>query len=92
MRFGSLSPLSCAELTSLFSLLCPSLSRAQAFTDSIISTLPIKFREEQPQRSETEKVIHVLRAHPAGLPSTLALSPCFFLVFLPSLAALQRAE
>ncbi|KAL8287383.1 hypothetical protein RQP46_003835 [Phenoliferia psychrophenolica] len=38
----------------------------EAFSDSIIKLLPISFREEQPQRSTTEKVIEILRASPAG--------------------------
>jgi hypothetical protein len=51
-------------------------SARQAFADSVIQSLPIKFREEQPLRGETEKVIATLREHPQGL-----CSPSFSVLF-----------
>ncbi|SGY19440.1 BQ5605_C014g07648 [Microbotryum silenes-dioicae] len=38
-----------------------------AFADHLIQSLPLKYREQQPLRAETEKVIHALREHPNGL-------------------------
>lgn len=37
------------------------------WTSSILPSLPILFREKQPQRSEMEKVLILLRTHPNGL-------------------------
>ncbi|SDA01324.1 BZ3500_MvSof-1268-A1-R1_Chr10-1g02581 [Microbotryum saponariae] len=38
-----------------------------AFADLLIQSLPLKYREQQPLRGETEKVIHALREYPNGL-------------------------
>ncbi|KAM0749800.1 hypothetical protein T439DRAFT_39829 [Meredithblackwellia eburnea MCA 4105] len=51
-----------------------------AFSDEVIQLLPITFREQQPQRGSTEKVLHLLRESPAGvnsaqLPPQLSLQP-----------------
>ncbi|SCV73965.1 BQ2448_6395 [Microbotryum intermedium] len=38
-----------------------------AFAGLLIQSLPLKYREQQPLRGETEKVIHALRQHADGL-------------------------